>query len=65
MTDITLRQFAPILGALLQVKCKYEKAADAETKQERLSHANLSYFQAQAIDEAIKAAIDAATTDAL
>lgn len=64
MTGITIRQFAPILGALLQVKSKYEQAGDAQTEQERLSQANLFYFQAQAVDEAINAAINAATTEA-
>ena len=62
MPDITLRQFAPILGAMLKVQSKYEQAGDDQTEQERLSQANLFYFQAQAIEEAIKAAIDAATT---
>jgi len=63
MPDITLRQFAPILGAMLKVQSKYEQAGDAQTEQERLPQASLSYFQAQAIDEAIKAAIEAATTE--
>ena len=62
MPDITLRQFAPILGAMLKVQSNYERAANEHIAANRPAQAQEAFLQAQAIDDAIKAAIDAATT---
>ena len=63
MTDITLRQFAPILGAMLEVKGRYERLAERHREAELFSNEHVALSQAKAIEDAIKAAIDAATTE--